>query len=123
MLFSKSQGGKSIVLDECLLRNVCALTKPYSLAGIDGSIATRLKVNRCGTFREKSASSCLLPSLCRLSTLCTYVRLCSYRALHRNSCCSLCTPHVQISICKHPIKIIVGYGHSSVLFSLLAAML
>jgi hypothetical protein len=47
-----NQGGKSIFRDESLLHNVCAITKPYSLAGIDGSTATGLKVNRCGAFRD-----------------------------------------------------------------------
>ena len=47
-----NQGGKSIFRDECLLHNVCALSYPYSLAGIDGSTATGLKVNRCGAFRD-----------------------------------------------------------------------
>jgi len=47
-----NQGGKSIFRDKCLLHNVCALSKPYSLAGIDGSTETGLKVDTCGAFRD-----------------------------------------------------------------------
>ena len=47
-----NQGGKSIFRDKYLLHNVCALSKPYSLAGIDGSTETGLKVDTCGAFRD-----------------------------------------------------------------------
>ena len=49
-----NQGGKSIFRDPSLLHNVGALSKPYSLAGIDGSSDSGLEVTVSGAFRDFS---------------------------------------------------------------------